>query len=593
MSQIKPPHLGSVNWDYGLKLTPDHFKHLEHYFDQNILWVLRYMHADSGLVGGGARMGVGQLGDPSNDPSVELRPAPENLQLIVSNLRAVTPGGHLIETSSRSPLVKQIPMSDLAGTDVFYVHVFRSDEEEDKVVERGERTRINPVGEPERFHPLQIMLSLEPVVYHTGIAVACCRKRGRDFVLDPDFIPACVTLGAHSRLWHGYQEIIKRLGALTARASELHRSMRTHFPKFREWDIFTELDLNEIGYVNRLVVAAHDCLYSISDPVQSPRQLFGHLRRLFHNVAVFLDMSPDAVGYLQELAASDPSDMLDPRTDELDFQVLLGMQTNISMLAPKHDVYSDLNVDIKTTIRSLQLLQQVEKALEAKYINFRANRILSTLRFFFDGEIPYVRAGRDGNVQKDLSSNETLFTFANLSLEGRHKYRLVLAGDEAGSFPAEVPIRVFLNDSGMKGQAHRLSCTKAPGQFNFDFEIPTTGEPTIADIRVAVKDQFPFRAALLYMNKRILPSERSQNTSTSQGRSSRFSDPEPPPRPGTKPRSGSSTNPPPGSRIQTGIPGIPVDPAPAGGGQTWARDVRKQPPKPRSSRIVSDDGDNR
>src|SRR5215210_1339109 len=49
------PAFGSVNWQSGMFLTPDHFLHQEAYTDTAALWALRFTSAAMGLVGGGPR----------------------------------------------------------------------------------------------------------------------------------------------------------------------------------------------------------------------------------------------------------------------------------------------------------------------------------------------------------------------------------------------------------------------------------------------------------------------------------------------------------------------------------------------------------
>src|ERR1700730_3838645 len=107
--------LNSVNWEHGMLLTPDHFLRQERYFDSMLLWALRYTTNAFGLVGGGPRLAEAERGAARYDPIVAISEDEEALNISVTQCRAITPAGCIIEIVPVGPIQRKFPKADLEG----------------------------------------------------------------------------------------------------------------------------------------------------------------------------------------------------------------------------------------------------------------------------------------------------------------------------------------------------------------------------------------------------------------------------------------------------------------------------------------------
>src|SRR3954467_6573971 len=95
--------LTSVNWEFGMLLTPEHFLKQERYLEAQLLWALRYASSSWGLVGGGPRIPESERGVVKYDPVVSLEEDETGLSITVTQCRAITPSGGIVEIAAESP----------------------------------------------------------------------------------------------------------------------------------------------------------------------------------------------------------------------------------------------------------------------------------------------------------------------------------------------------------------------------------------------------------------------------------------------------------------------------------------------------------
>jgi hypothetical protein len=155
----------------------------------------------------------------------------------------------------------------------------------------------------------------------------------------------------------------------------------------------------------------------------------------------------------------------------------------------------------------LQALGRLERALEGKYIDFRISPSLEAMNFVFDrgGKVLYKLAAKPARVQ-GYADELTLF-FANLRLEGREKYRLILVGEQNATFEAgtKISVEIKINEgAGFRRQPTMVACeSRSVEQRNFEFDFEAPDVPTITDLRVSLPAYHPIRTALLFIRHRF------------------------------------------------------------------------------------------
>ena len=105
--------LQSVNWEYGMLLTPEHMLRQERYIDSTFLWGLRYCTQAYGLVGAGPRVETAERGAARNDPVVELLDDGEELKVSVSQCRGVSSSGDLIDINPTHAVHQIFPRQEI------------------------------------------------------------------------------------------------------------------------------------------------------------------------------------------------------------------------------------------------------------------------------------------------------------------------------------------------------------------------------------------------------------------------------------------------------------------------------------------------
>lgn len=505
MSEIK---LSSVNWQHGMLLSPQHFMRQEEYIDALILWTLRYMSPSHGLVGGGPRLLESERGAVRHDPIVVLDEDEETIGISVSQARGITPGGRIIEIQPDHPVHQRFTKAGLTGVSESNVYVVCDDAKE---VVDGREDEFNPQMKTERRPAYRISLQLQPRETAESISVARIRRPqyGSGYEKDSAYIPPCVSLVSFSELTAAWRKIVEAVTMLADRYSDLYRAMREFLVLFEERGIETQVDMDAVAFVDRMVVALQTAVYEILDPVQPPSKFFMHLRRLFHSAALYTDLNTGVQQYYDVLR----------ETGETEFVAPMEQQRRFLHMSRTWQVNENLAVEVRSALSSLESLVQLERALEGKYIDFRVSTVLEGMNFIFDrgGKVLYKLVAKPARVQG--SGEDLTIHFSNLRLEGRDKYRLILVGAQNATFEkgTRINVELRLNEgSGFRRDPVNLvSECRLDDQRNFecDFEAPDVA--TINDARVTFQAHHPVRTALLYARHRFF-GQRTQDTSAAR-----------------------------------------------------------------------------
>jgi hypothetical protein len=493
MDEIK---LNSVNWQHGMLLSPQHFVRQEEYVDALMLWVLRYSSPAYGLLGGGPRLPESERGAVRHDPIVILEEDEETVGISITQARGITPCGGIVEIQPDAPLHQRFPKAGLAGVSESNVYIVC---ENDKEVADGQEDEFNPQMKTERRPSYRISLQVQPSDAAESISVARIRRPqyGPGFEKDSSYIPPCASMVSFSELTAAWRRIVEAVTTLADRYSDLYRAMREFLVVFEERGIETQVDMDAVAFVDRMVVALQTAAYEILDPVQPPARFFGHLRRLFHSTALYTDLNAGVRQYYDTLL----------ETGETEFIAPMEQQRRFLQMSRTLQLNENLGVEVRSALSSLQSVAQLERALEGKYIDFRVSNVLEGMNFIFDrgGKALYKLVAKPARVQG--SAEDLTIHFSNLRLEGRDKYRLILVGAQNATFEkgTRIAVELRLNEgSGFRRDPINLvSECRLSDQHNFecDFEAPEVA--TINDARITFQAHHPIRTALLYARHRF------------------------------------------------------------------------------------------
>lgn len=512
--------LKSVNWEHGMLLTPEHFLRQEHYLESLLFWNIGYLTTGSGLVGGGVRMPASDLGAVRHDPTVVLEESPEALGLSISKCRGLTPSGRIVEVEEGSVLSERFAKDHLAGVAEAIVYVICDLNEKQKV--DGTPDAFNPQMKTERVFSYRIALDVTASEKENAVAVARLRRpsAGMHYEKDPQYIPSCLSLSAHSELTSGWRKITEMVNNLVAGYAELHRAMREFMVLFTERGIETEVDRDSLNFAERMVIALQETAYQVLDRTQSPERFFASIRKLLHQAATFFDLAPGMQQYYETLR----------ETGETELIALIEVQKHTLQTGRTLRLNEDLGVELRSALQSLAVLEKLERALEGKYIDFRRSPSLEGMNFIFDrqGKVLYKLAAKPSRVQGVV--DELTIFFSQLRLEGRDRYRLILVGDRNQPYPRGTTIsaEIRLNEgSGFRREAIILQAeAKLDDQYNFELDFEAQDVPTITDVRVTVQAYHAVHTALLFTRHRFFAG-RTLDTQNNMPNSARGIEPAP------------------------------------------------------------------
>ncbi len=495
-------HLRAVNWEHGMLLTPDHFLRQEQYFESLNAWGMRYLLSGSGLVGGGVRLPESDLGTVRFDPEVLLNETAEYLDVSVNRARGVTPIGTIVDVESADTVSARFPKNELAGVSESMIFVVLDPTSREK--RSGVADSFNPQMRTERVPSYRVALHVTAAERASSIAVGRLRRpaAGMHYEADPQFIPACMSVASHSELMSGTRRIVDATNRLASGYAELHRAMREFMQIFTERGLETEVDRDSMIFAERMVLELQDTAYTLLDRTQPPAQFFGRVRRMLHSAAIYFDLADGMQQYYDTLRETGESELLG----------MIELQKHTLQLGRTLQLEEDLGLEVRKALQSLNGLQQLERALEGKYIDFRKSASLESTNFIFDrgGKQLYKLAARASRVQ-GVADEMTIF-FSNLRLEGRDRYRLILVGDRATPWlrGTSIGAEVRINEgSGFRRESYILTGdVKLDEQYNIELDFEAPDVPTITDLRVTVPAYHTVRTALLFMRHRFYASRQ-------------------------------------------------------------------------------------
>jgi hypothetical protein len=503
-------------------------------------WHLRHLRAESGLVGPGLRRAADR-GHPAFDPQLSVRDDGTTVQLALSWARAITPDGTPVEVRQDAPVRVSFPRSELTNTGSVLVHavLLETDEEDAKSVGIDQS---NPTMPAFRRQGVALRIDLPADLASRAVVVGKLRRatNTESFEVDPGFIPASASMIAHSVLYSGWTRVQAAVAILAGEYSEMHRIVARFVDELSRRGIDVRADLDTLSFVERSVLALDACAYETIDPSAAPGQFFSAIERTSRRVALALDLSPATRSFFQILAGTDAS-----------YSALLEEERALLAGQRALSAYDDLARAMDRGERSLASLRQLLDALSGKYIDYRVNRAVESLRFLLDrsGDEFYAAVATPAHPQRD---GELLtFVFSELGLPARHEYRVVLVGDRgAADFTVgdEFSITVRVNSTMGPGRAmtRKVTC-ELPQQRNFamNFEPPLE-VATIAGLEVTVNPGTRIRGCVLFQRRRGVQVGTAAGGSNVGGG---YGGPPPPP-----PQSGPPPTPPPPTR---GVPGAP------------------------------------
>ena len=488
--------LKSVNWTTGMLLSPEHFRRQDAYFDETIGWLLRYTLPGTGLVGGGVRLPAGERGLGKFDPRVDVHDDGTTLRISVLEARGITMLGELVDISQGSAVRHEVAKSNLAGSTELLVFVVHTGEREEDPQSIG-RDEANPTQAAYRRSRYRVQLGIDAEAFPHALCVGRVRRMSESlgFELDGRFIPACSTLLGHSSLFAAWRRTQGEIVALSQHYAELHRQTAQYAEQIARRGVDPRHDRDILGFVERAVLALDHCAYESSDPTITPETFFREVERAGRRVALGLDLSESTRLYFSELGQADAS-----------YGTLLEEERELLVKPRESAKPVDLSVAVSRADTTLARLRRLVEALEARYIDYRINRSVESLRFLLDndGEQFFLSVATPGHPQRDL---ETLtFVFGQLSLAARQRYRLVFIGDTDASpwqpgetFRVDIRINPGHNDS--RPISREIVCV-LPAQRNFatDFE-PSDDIASVTGLQVTVQPGTRIRGCILYQRR--------------------------------------------------------------------------------------------
>lgn len=491
----------AVNWEFGMLVTPEHFVRQERFHEASLLWMLRYTSKDFGLVGGGLRLPEALSGVGRHDPIFQITQDEESLQITVSQCRGLTPSGTPVEITPETAVTRRFALSDLGGKKQLRIYLLVPPHE--YVAVDGAADEHNPQMQTERVRSCKLTLEPHGEALDHALMVGALRLRdqGLAYEIDSRFFPPCLHMGALSELTVSWRSMVDLLAVLSGRFMQLHRAMQEYIEMARDRGIDSRLDDETLVFVRSVIPLLDDSLEECLDITQSPGRFLGNLRKLTHGAALHLSLSPPVRQYFDALRSG----------GEAEFAPALDRLTQILQADRRRWQSDDLAKELQNAERALRGIEVLERALEGKYIDFRVSPMLESMNFFFDrgGSALYKLAAKPARLQG--FGDQMTFYFANIRLEGREKYRLILTAHAAGSFDSQeqIPVELGMNEGSGTRRAplHGVASVRTEGQNNVEFDFDAPEVQTIVDLRVTVPSRFPVSGVLLFVRHRFYMGE--------------------------------------------------------------------------------------
>lgn len=496
MTQLDP-YFRSVNWTTGMLLTPEHFLRQDRYIEEQVAWLLRYCIPVSGLVGGGVRLDTVEQGLAKFDPKVELHNEGDSLRITVLRARGITPNGELVEIDESRVAHTEINRGDLAGVSELLVYVVRRAEKEPDPDSLG-ADGANPNQAALSRIRYEVRLGITADLSAVSMAVGRVRRASETlgFELDGQYIPPCASLLAHSALYHAATRLQSEIRLLVNEFQLVHEKAG-HFAErtaARGVDVRSDLDIR--AFVERAVLALETAAYETADLTIPPQRFFQQVERASRLVALALSLSASSRQFFKDLGQVDAS-----------YTELLDAEQGILRTDRELDRREELRPVANRAADTLQRLRRLVEALAGKYVDYRLNRSIESIRFMLDrdGDHFYEAVTAPSHPQRD--GDLLTFVFTQLELSGRHEYRVVLTGDPRASAQwavgqqLSVTLRVNATGGPRPPMSRDIMC-EVEGQRNFAVNFDTPQDvATIAGLTVTVQPGQGIRGAVLFRRR--------------------------------------------------------------------------------------------
>jgi hypothetical protein len=481
----------------GMLLTPEHFSAQDRYIEGAFGWLLRHAIPATGLLGGGVRIDSAERGLAAHDPRFEVSDDGRTVAVTVLQARGITGGGEPVDVAAATSVRGETPKAELAGAKEVYVYLLRTDALEEDPSSVG-TDPANPAMAAYRRRRYEVRFGLPADQLEHALVVGRIRRASESlaFERDSQFIPACATMMAHSELFAGWSRLQSELNYLTGQFSELHRAVARYAEQVARRGVDSQPDTDVLAFTERAVLALDACAAETPDATMPPGRFFEQVERLGRRIALALDLSSSTQSYFQTLSGADAG-----------YSELLEEERGVLGARRDAGARDDLRVSLSRAGDTQHRIRRLVEALEGKYVDYRVNRSVDAVKFLLDrqGEQFYVAVATPGHPQRE--GDLLTFVFSQLSLTGRHEYRLVLLGDPQGTsgwaVGDELNVDLRINGDGAPGRpiSRAVPC-EIPGQRNFGVNFETPPDVgTIAGLNVQVQPAHRVRGAVLFQRK--------------------------------------------------------------------------------------------
>ena len=480
-------------------LTPEHFRRSDSFSVELFEWLLRNTSAASGLVGGGPRLPRGERGLQALDPQFHLHDDGSRVEISVHQARGVTPDGGYVEIGPPRVIRRSFARDELTGSDELVLYVVRTQHDEADEESVGIDPAI-PLQHAYVQEGYRIELGVRADDAGRALAIGRVRRVAAAQTLEKDaqFIPPSASMMGHSSLYAGWEEIQGEVRLLASGFGDLHRLVATSVENASRVGKPVRNDQSISALVERVVLALDTCAYETLDPSRAPALVFQQVERAARTIALALDVSEATREYLTLLGSEDAT-----------YTGLLRDERQALESTREVVTGSDLRVDLDRASEALLRVRSLLRAIEARYLDYRINPAIDTLRFMIDsgGERFFTLVARPSNMQ---SSGDLLtISFSQLNLAAAHSYRLLLLADPGGVPSCQEgdvlrpTVRINAAAGGARPQSADL-LWECYGQRNFALDLAHTDVQTINSLNVAVQPARKVRSALLYQRSRQL-----------------------------------------------------------------------------------------
>jgi len=496
---VTEPHqyFKSVNWTTGMLLAPQHFQRLDRYIEEQVAWLLKYCVSASGLVGGGVRLEAAEQGLGKFDPKIDVLNDGDRLRVSVLRARGITPAGELVEIDESRVIQADFARGDLAGLSDSLVYVVRTPEKEQDPESVGADS-ANPNQAAWNRVRYEVRLGITADLTAMSLAVGRIRRASETlgFELDSQYIPPCASLLAHTSLFSAATKLQAEARLLVGEFQLVHEMAGKYAERIASRGVDTRGDLDIRAFVERAVIALETCVYETADLTVSPYRFFQQIERTGRMVALALGLSASSREFFKALAQVDAS-----------YSELLQAEQGALAVQRELDRREPLRSLVERATETLQRLRQLVEALAGKYVDYRLNRTIESIRFLLDrdGEHFYEAVTSPSHPQRD--GDLLTFVFGQLELAGRHEYRIILTGDSRSRYQwtegEEISVTVRVNASGgPRSPMTKSAMCEIAGQRNFAVNFDTPADvATISGLTVTVQPGHGIRGAVLFRRK--------------------------------------------------------------------------------------------